>query len=91
MRGLVLPTNTSLKRGQNSKKPLVHVAGGDAALVAGELLDLADRPGAVFLRLGRDHQPGVRQAGELAQVLVVPRDHELADRRDQGVVAHDGG
>ncbi len=34
------------------EKPLVHVAGGDAALVAGEQLDLADRPGAVFLRLG---------------------------------------
>jgi hypothetical protein len=72
------------------EKVLVHVPGSDAALVAGQLLDLADRPGAVFFWLGRDHQPGVRQAGELAQVLVVPGNHELADRRDQRIIAHDG-
>ena len=53
------------------EKALVHVAGGDAALVAGELLDLADRPGAVFLRLAGDHQPGVGQARQLAQVGLV--------------------
>jgi hypothetical protein len=66
-----IPDKHQLEARQNSKV-LMHVAGGNTAFVAGELLDLADRPAAVFLRLGRDHQPGVRQAGELAQVLVMP-------------------
>ena len=71
MRGLAVADECQFEARPELEKALVHVAGGDLALVAGQLLDLADRPGAVFLRLACDHEAGISQAGELAQVRLV--------------------